>query len=275
MKIVEPDVIPEKERGSMMKLEGKVAWIPGGNDGIGMATAHRFVREGARVVLMARREEKGAEVVKALVAISGDADCAIFVKGDVTVEKDCINAVEKAVGKYGHLDILINCAAAQGTSNALDAKPEDYDHFFDTNIMGYGLCAKAAIPYLLKSKGSAIVNVASLVGILGTSNRMLYDVSKAAIIHMTKCMACDFPAIRINAVSPGFTLSDREKAVFSADSQNPSSIAARLSAVSLMNRIAKPEEQANVILFLASDEASYITGVNIVVDGGILCRMRV
>jgi meso-butanediol dehydrogenase/(S,S)-butanediol dehydrogenase/diacetyl reductase len=240
-----------------------------------MATAHRFVREGAKVVLMARREGKGEEVVKNLIAISGDTDCALFVKGDVTVEEDSINAVEKAIEKYGHLDILINCAALQGTNTVLDAKPEDYDRFFDTNIMGYGLSAKAAIPYLLKSKGSAIVNVASLVGILGTSNRMLYDMSKAAVIHMTKCMACDFPTIRINAVSPGFTLSDGEKARISTSNMEPSAIMSRLSSVPIMKRIAEPEEQANVILFLASDEASYIMGQNIVVDGGILCRMRV
>jgi NAD(P)-dependent dehydrogenase (short-subunit alcohol dehydrogenase family) len=258
-----------------MKLLGKVALITGGNDGIGMATAHRFVREGAKVVLMARREGKGEEVVKNLIAISGDTDCALFVKGDVTVEEDSINAVEKAIEKYGHLDILINCAALQGTNTVLDAKPEDYDRFFDTNIMGYGLSAKAAIPYLLKSKGSAIVNVASLVGILGTSNRMLYDMSKAAVIHMTKCMACDFPTIRINAVSPGFTLSDGEKARISTSNMEPSAIMSRLSSVPIMKRIAEPEEQANVILFLASDEASYIMGQNIVVDGGILCRMRV
>jgi meso-butanediol dehydrogenase/(S,S)-butanediol dehydrogenase/diacetyl reductase len=258
-----------------MKLLGKVALITGGNDGIGMATAHRFVREGAKVVLLARREGKGEEVVKNLIAISGDTDCALFVKGDVTVEEDSINAVEKAIEKYGHLDILINCAALQGTNTVLDAKPEDYDRFFDTNIMGYGLSAKAAIPYLLKSKGSAIVNVASLVGILGTSNRMLYDMSKAAVIHMTKCMACDFPTIRINAVSPGFTLSDGEKARISTSNMEPSAIIARLSSVPIMKRIAAPEEQANVILFLASDEASYIMGQNIVVDGGILCRMRV
>jgi NAD(P)-dependent dehydrogenase (short-subunit alcohol dehydrogenase family) len=258
-----------------MKLLGKVALITGGNDGIGMATARRFVREGAKVVLMARREGKGEEVVKNLIAISGDTDCALFVKGDVTVEEDSINAVEKAIEKYGHLDILINCAALQGTNTVLDAKPEDYDRFFDTNIMGYGLSAKAAIPYLLKSKGSAIVNVASLVGILGTSNRMLYDMSKAAVIHMTKCMACDFPTIRINAVSPGFTLSDGEKARISTSNMEPSAIMSRLSSVPIMKRIAEPEEQANVILFLASDEASYIMGQNIVVDGGILCRMRV
>lgn len=256
-----------------MRLKDKVALITGGNDGIGKAVAHRFVREGARVVLMARREEKGKEVENELIAIGSDTDCALFVKGNTKNEEDSVNAVAKVIEKYGHLDILVNCAAAQGTGTVLDAGPKDYDHFLGTNIMGYGLSSKAAIPYLLKFEGSAIVNVASLVGCLGTANRMLYDVTKAAIIHMTKCMACDFPSIRINSVSPGFTMSDAEKVRLGNYSKDPEALAARLSSISLMNRIASPDEQANVILFLASDEASYITGENIVVDGGILCRM--
>jgi NAD(P)-dependent dehydrogenase (short-subunit alcohol dehydrogenase family) len=257
-----------------MRLHQKVALITGGNDGIGRAVAQRFVREGANVVIMARREEKGKEVEKELIAISGDQSCALFVKGNTRIEGDSVNAVARAIEKYGRLDILVNCAAAQGTGTVLDARPEDYDHFFGTNIMGYGLAAKAAIPYLVKSENSAIVNVASLVGIVGTANRMLYDVTKAAIIHMTKCMACDFPSIRINCVSPGFTMSDAERVRLGYYSNDPKALAARLASISLMKRIADPDEQANVILFLASDEASYITGENIVVDGGIFCRMN-
>jgi NAD(P)-dependent dehydrogenase (short-subunit alcohol dehydrogenase family) len=256
-----------------MKFSGKIALITGGNDGIGKATAHRFVNEGAKVVLMARREDKGKEVVRELAAIHGDADCALFVKGDVNSEEDAANAVNRAIEKYGRLDILVNCAAVQGAGTVLDATPEDYARFFNINIRGYGLCAKAAIPYLLKSEGSAIVNVGSLVGCVGTANRMLYDISKAAVIHMTKCLACDYPTIRVNCVSPGFTASEAMLEGLGRSGTGSKEIFARLSSMALLNRMATPDEQANVIFFLASDEASYMTGENIIVDGGISCKM--
>jgi NAD(P)-dependent dehydrogenase (short-subunit alcohol dehydrogenase family) len=256
-----------------MSFSNKVALITGGNDGIGKATAIRFVREGAKVVLMARREEKGQEAVRELVEIGRDKNCALFVKGDVNSEEDAAYAVSRTIEQYGRLDILVNCAAIQGAGTVLDAKPEDYDRFFKTNIRGYGLCAKAAIPYLLLSEGGAIVNVGSLVGCVGTENRMLYDLSKAAVIHMTKCLACDYPTIRVNCVSPGFTASEAMLQGFAESGNDPEKMMARMSSMTLLNRMATPSEQANVIFFLASDEASYITGENIVVDGGVLCKM--
>jgi len=254
-----------------MKLSGRIALLTGATDGIGRATAHRFVREGARVVLTGRREAQGNQVAEELAAMAGDPRCARFVRGDVSVEADAHCVVEETVAHFGRLDILVNCAAAQGHGTVLDATPEDYALLLGTNVMGMGLCAKAAIPHLLKSERSAIVNIASLVGNVGVGGRTLYCVSKAAVIEMTKCMAIDFPSIRINCVSPGFTRSHAMMAGLSKLGLDLEECARLLTAGVLMQRMATPDEIANVVLFLASDEASYITGENIVADGGALC----
>jgi NAD(P)-dependent dehydrogenase (short-subunit alcohol dehydrogenase family) len=253
-----------------MRLQGKVALLTGANDGIGKASAIRFVTEGARVVITGRRQEKGEQTLRELKAIGGN-DCALFVQCDVVNEQDSRWAVEKTIEKFCSLDILVNCAAAQAAGTVLEARPEDYARMFNTNVMGYGLCAKAAIPYLLRAKGSAIVNIASLNGNVGTGNRTLYNASKAAVIEMTRSMAIDFPTIRINSVSPGFTRSDAMLAGLASTGIDPEECAALISQGVIMKRMAAPEEIAAVILFLASEDASYITGENIMADGGALC----
>ena len=254
-----------------MNFLGKVVLLTGADAGIGRAAARRFAKEGAKVCVTGRREAAGAQVVEELTRLTGDRDGAMFVQGDVSIKADTVRMVEETVKKFCQLDILVNCAAAQAGGSVLEAEPEDYERLFGTNVMGYGLCAKAAIPYLLKSPGSAIVNIASLNGNIGTPNRMLYDASKAAVIEMTKCMAIDFPAIRVNCVSPGFTSSDAMMRGLSMTGLDPEECAALISKGTIMKRMASPDEIANVIVFLASDEASFITGSNIMVDGGALC----
>ena len=248
----------------------RTALIIGGNDGIGKATAERFVRDGLAVVVFARREEACKAVAGELNQIGG-GDCAAYVKGDITSEADLARAVETAVERFGRLDILVNVAAAQAAGTILEAGPEDYRHMLGTNIMGYGLAAKAAIPALLKSDCAAIVNVASLNGCIGVPNRTLYNCSKAAVIEMTQSMACDFPTIRVNSVSPGFTASESMLAGLSTTGIPPEECARLISAGTIMKRMAAPAEIAGVISFLAGPDASYITGQNIVADGGALC----
>jgi dihydroanticapsin dehydrogenase len=249
-----------------MRLKDKVAIITGGNDGIGKATALLFSSEGARVVIAARREKEGRETVEEIGRKKGEA---IFVKTDTSVEADDIQMVETAIKKFGKLDILVNCAAAQIGGSVLDAKPEDYDRVFSVNVKGYGLCAKAAIPYLLKSGKGAIVNVASLNGIIGTPNRSIYNASKAAVIELSKSMAMDFPTIRVNSVMPGFTKSAAMMNGLSATGIPPEECALLISRGSILKRMAEPIEIAYGILFLSSDEASYITASSLLIDGGI------
>jgi len=255
-----------------MKLSGRVALLVGATDGIGRAAAHLFAKEGAKVAISGRREHEGEEVAAELAAISANTESALFVKGDVTVEAEMVRVVNETVSKLGGLDILINCAAKQGAGTILEATKDDYVAFLHTNVMGMGLSAKAAIPHLLKSKHAAIVNISSLVGHIGVPGRTLYCVSKAAVVELTKCLACDFPTIRINSVSPGFTSSRYMMAGLSQSGLPLEETARLLCSGVLMERMATPDEVANVILFLASDEASYITGENIMVDGGALCH---
>jgi NAD(P)-dependent dehydrogenase (short-subunit alcohol dehydrogenase family) len=255
-----------------MRLSGRVALLVGATDGIGRATAHRFAKEGAKIAISGRREKEGQEVVGEIDAIVGNPNCALFVKGDVTVESDMVRVVNETVARFGGLDVLVNCAAKQGAGTILEATKDDYIAFLHTNVMGMGLTAKAAIPHLLKSKHAAIVNLGSLVGHIGVPGRTLYCVSKAAVVELTKCMACDFPSIRINCISPGFTSSRYMMAGLSRSGLPLEETARLLCSGVLMERMATPDEVANVILFLASDEASYITGENIMVDGGALCH---
>jgi NAD(P)-dependent dehydrogenase (short-subunit alcohol dehydrogenase family) len=253
-----------------MRLKDQVALLTGATDGIGKATAIRFVREGARVVFTGRSQAKGSRALQELAAAGGEG-CAVFVQCDVTDEKAALLAVNTVLEKFGRLNILVNCAAAQAGGTVLDAKPEDYDHIFRTNVMGYGLSAKVAIPQLLKNPGSAIVNIASLNGNVGTVSRTLYNASKAAVIEMTRSMAIDFPTIRVNCVSPGFTRSDAMMAGLASTGLDPDECASLISRGVIMRRMATPDEIAAVILFLASSDASYITGENIMADGGALC----
>jgi len=249
-----------------MRLKNKVAIITGGNDGIGKATAMLFASEGAKLVIAARREKEGKKVVEAIRKKNGEA---IFVKTDTSIEADTINMVKTAVKKFGKLDILVNCAAAQLGGTVLDAKPEDYDRIFSVNVKGYGMCAKAAIPYLLKSGKGAIVNVASLNGVVGTKSRTLYNASKAAVIEMSKSMAIDFPTIRVNSIIPGFTASEAMMKGLSATGIATEECGRLISSDSILKRMAKPIEIAYGILFLASDESSYMTAASLLMDGGI------
>lgn len=248
----------------------RVALITGANDGIGKATAEKLVSTGYGVVIFARREEACKKVTDDLNEKYAK-DAASYYAGDITKPEDLKAAVDLALSKYSRLDVLINCAAMQGAGTVLDVEPEDYEKMFKTNVMGYGLAAKMAIPELLKTESPAIVNIASLNGCIGVAGRTLYNCTKAAIIEMTMSMACDFPAIRINAVSPGFTASESMMLGLGHSGFDAQMCADLISAGTLMKRMAKPSEIANVVAFLASEEASYITGHNLVADGGALC----
>ena len=244
-----------------MRLKGKVAIVTGGASGMGRSEAEIFAREGARVVVADVLQREGEGVAKGI-------DGARFMKLDVTSESDWQAVVTAAEREFGKLDILVNNAGISGTYQPDLTSTEAWDRVMDINAKGVFLGMKHAIPALKRAGGGAIVNISSISGFTGQQGvHMAYNASKGAVRIMTKTVAVQHAAdnIRANSVHPGFMPAMRT----SVGSANPEWRAKVLRAVP-MKREGRVEEVAHAVLFLASDEASYITGTELVVDGGFL-----
>jgi 3(or 17)beta-hydroxysteroid dehydrogenase len=245
-----------------MRLAGKVALVTGGASGMGKSEAMIFAREGARVLVADVLEAEGKEVATAI------GDAARFVKLDVTNEGEWQTAVAAAEREFGKLDILVNNAGISGTYQADLTNTEAWDRVMGINAKGVFFGMKHAVPALKRAGGGAIVNISSISGFTGQHGvHMAYNASKGAVRIMTKTAAVQWAAdgIRVNSVHPGFMPAMRT----SVGSANPEWRAKVLRAVP-MKREGRVEEVAHAVLFLASDEASYITGTELVVDGGFL-----
>jgi 2-hydroxycyclohexanecarboxyl-CoA dehydrogenase len=228
-----------------MRLKGKVALITGGGAGIGAAAAKLFMREGARVLLVDQIKKK-----------------SLF-QADVSDPEAAGEAVKQAVKKFGRLDILVNNAAMRNYSAVAKATPDEWRAVLGVNLLGAANYCRAAIPALRRSGSGAIVNVSSCYALTGRKGMAIYDASKAALIALTRTLAHEEAehGIRANAVCPGSTYTDfhrKRGAKLNARDDN-----------SLMGRWASPEEIAYPILWLASDEASFVTGAVLPVDGGL------
>jgi NAD(P)-dependent dehydrogenase (short-subunit alcohol dehydrogenase family) len=249
--------------GVNMRLSNRVALITGGNRGIGLAAARLFAAEGAKVTILARDQAKGESEAKQI-------PHANFIQGDVSKAEDCQGAVEETVRLHGALDVLVNCAGIiYRNRTAEQTAEEEWDATFDVNVKGTFLMCKYAMPALRVRKG-CIVNVASYVGLVGFAGTLAYAASKAAIVNLTRSMALDHAreGVRINAVCPGSV--DTEMIHDAWRKYGDVEEAKRVWAEKHpLGRIARPEEVAHAILFLVSDEASFITGVALPVDGGI------
>ena len=245
-----------------MRLAGKVALITGGASGMGRSEAQIFAREGARVVVADLLDKEGPEVAKSI------GDAARFMKLDVTDEAQWQAVVAATEREFGKLDILVNNAGISGTYQPDLLDTTAWDKVMDINAKGVFLGMKHAVPALTRAGGGAIVNISSISGFAGQHGvHMAYNASKGAVRIMTKAGAVQWAAdnIRINSVHPGFLPAMRT----SVGSANPEWRAKVLKAVP-MKREGRVEEVAHAVLFLASDEASYITGTELVVDGGFL-----
>jgi NAD(P)-dependent dehydrogenase (short-subunit alcohol dehydrogenase family) len=245
-----------------MRLQGKVALVTGGASGMGKSEAMIFAREGARVVVADILEAEGKGVAQAI------GDAARFVKLDVTNEAEWQTAVATAEREFGKLDILVNNAGISGTYTSDLTSTDAWDKVMSINAKGVFLGMKHAVPALQRAGGGAIVNISSISGFAGQHGvHMAYNASKGAVRIMTKTAAVQWAAdgIRVNSVHPGFMPAMRT----SVGSANPEWRAKVLRAVP-MKREGRVEEVAHAVLFLASDEASYITGTELVVDGGFL-----
>lgn len=249
-----------------MRFDGKVAIITGGTSGIGLATARLLSREGAHVVLMARDPVRGREAVETI----GADGRAIFVAGDVSVAADGKRCADMAVQTFGGLDILFNNAGVIYVNRSLvDTSEQEWDSVVDSNLKGTFLMSKYAIPHMINNGGGAIVNNASIFGLVGGSGVAAYCAAKGGIVNLTRALALDHAAqnVRVNCVCPGSVdtplLEKEMNDLGGVDLQRP-----KFASRHPMNRIASPEEVAQAVAFLASDEASFVTGAALPVDGG-------
>ena len=247
-----------------MRFLNRVALITGGNRGIGLATAKLFAKEGAQVMLLGRDKVKGEQE-------AGLIPSAKFIQGDVTKADDCLRAVDESIKLFDGLDVLVNCAGIVYRNRTVEETTEDeWDATFDVNVKGTFLMCKYAMPALRERKGS-IVNLSSYVGMVGFRGASAYAASKAAIINLTRSMALDHAreGVRVNAVCPGSVDTEMIHAAWKnfGDEEEAKRLWAEKHP---LGRIAQPEEIARTILFLAGDDASFITGTALAVDGGIL-----
>ena len=246
-----------------MRLEGKVALISGGARGQGAAEAKLFAREGASVVIGDILDELGRQVEAEIAEAGGDAT---YVHLDVTSESDWNEAVRTAVDSYGKLNILVNNAGILIRKSIEDTTEEDWDRIMDINGKGVFLGTKAAIPAMRNAGGGSIINISSVAGLQGSPRSAAYSSTKGAVRILTKSTAVQYAieGIRCNSVHPGIIYTDMTK-----DSlDTPEGRQSWMERVPLRS-LGQSEDVANGVLFLASDESSYMTGSELVIDGGM------
>ncbi len=246
----------------------KVAIITGGSSGIGRATAVALAKEGATVVIAARRAKESEETLQLVKEAGGDG---IFIKTDLGHEDEVKQLVELTVGKFGRLDYAFNNAGIEATTKSfVDETPSIFDKVMSINVKGVWLSMKYEIPQMLKIGGGAIVNMSSIAGVIGFPQMPIYVASKHAVLGLTKSAALEYAksGIRINAVAPGLIETDMLERAVDANSQ----LRKQFDAVTPMGHIGKPEEIANAVVWLLSNKASFVTGHTLIVDGGVVSR---
>jgi NAD(P)-dependent dehydrogenase (short-subunit alcohol dehydrogenase family) len=241
-----------------MRLSGKVAIITGGGSGIGKAIAMAFVREGAKIVIAGRDSKK---LDRAAVEIGSDC---LAVSADVSNAASVDKLVSATVERFRQINVLVNNAAVLLPGTAESLSEEDFDQTFDINVKGLWLMSRAVVPHM-RASGGSIVNIASVLSLVGARNRVAYAASKGAVIAMTKAMALDHAAenIRVNCICPGIVETEMV-ARFSTDEN------ARKQRIAMhpMGRFGQPAEIAGAAVFLASDESGWTTGSVLTMDGG-------
>ncbi len=252
------------------RLEGKVAFITGAGRGIGKAIAHKMAAEGAAVVIAEIDPAPGMAVANDLIA---GGHQALFVQTDITRESDVQQAIQKSVDTFGGLDVLVNNAGKDLKYDATTMTEAEWDSAMGVDLKGVWLCCKYAIPQLLKRGGGAIVNIASVHARATSANYFPYGAAKSAVVGLTRNLALDYGPhnIRVNAICPGWVLSDAI-VDWLKEQPDPQATEAHIISLQPVRRIGKPEDIANLVAFVASDEASYINGAELVIDGGLTAQ---
>ncbi len=261
--------VPNLPLPSHHRLDERTAVVTGGASGIGEATARLFAREGARVTVADVDRPRGEAVVE---QIQREGGRALFVACDVSDSRQVQEMIARTVETFGALQILVNNAANvnfEDYGSVTSATEEKWDRVVDVTLKGVYLCSKYAVPHMIAAGGGAIVNVSSVGGVVGFGGSAAYCSAKAGVIQLAREMAIDYAQnnIRANAVCPGLIDTPQVR----RNLADPEALNRSLS-VPIFKRMGRPEEVARAILFLVSDEASFITGTTLAVDGGWLAR---
>jgi len=242
-------------------LTDKVAIITGASRGIGRSIAVALAGQGAKVVASARNAEALERLVEAIRAEGG---AAIAVAGDVALERDANNLIDRAVNAFGRVDILVNNAGITRDGLLLRMKNEDWDAVLDTNLKGSFLCIRAAAKIMSKQRSGRIINISSVVGEMGNAGQVNYCASKAGLLGLTKSVARELARrnVTVNAITPGFIVTDM------TDNMTDKAREAMIEQIPL-GRLGEADDVANAVLFLASDRSSYVTGQVLGINGGM------
>ena len=242
---------------NMGKLQNKVAVITGGASGIGAATAKLFVEEGAKVVLVDLNEEKGKAFEAELKAQNAEA---LFVKANITIEEEVQNIFKEALDAFGKVDIVFNNAGIGRVTPTEELSYAEWRNTVNVDLDGVFLVAREAIREMLKSGGGTIVNTASMYGWVGSPGSAAYNAAKGGVLNLTRSLALEYAAknIRVNSLAPGFI----DTPIIPEESKK------ELASITPMQRLGKAEEMAKAVLFMASDDSSFMTGNTLTVDGG-------
>lgn len=247
--------------GTATGLEGKAAVVTGGSRGIGRAIALRLAAEGVKVAICGRNLESAEQVVAEIEAAGAEG---VAVAADISRESDADGLIQTSIKRFGRLDILVNNAGITRDNLIVRMKEEEWDQVLKVNLKGTFNCTQAVAKYMMKQRSGSIVNISSVVGIVGNAGQANYSASKAGVIGLTKSSARELASrgIRVNAVAPGFIETEMTKRL-------PQEYQEKLKGLIPMGVFGQPEDVASVVAFLASDDARYITGEVVKIDGGL------